>query len=339
MNTLNPEKLRQVLFIIILVLLGFILFRELQSFIPAFLGSITLYVLLRKWMFKLLVRKWKPGLAATVLMVFSLLVIMMPIYLIVNLLSSKVGYVISHYREITETTINYLRQIETQTGFKFVNENNLRRIGEMGAQKLPNLLGATFDTLTTLVMMYFILYFMLTQARSMEMNFQRIMPVKNDNVLAIRKEINDMVVSNAIGIPLIAIVQGIVALPCYYLLGVNEPILWFVITCFTAMLPMVGAALAYVPVAIILFASGDSWKGIVMLAFGFGVIGTVDNLFRFWLQKKIADVHPLITAFGVIIGVQLFGFIGLIFGPLLISMFLLLVQIYHTEFTNKQPIL
>ena len=64
----------------------------------------------------------------------------------------------------------------------------------------------------------------------------------------------------------------------------------------------------------------------------------VDNLFRFWLQKKIGDTHPLITIFGVIIGLNLFGFIGLIFGPILLSLFLLLIQIYQHEFGNHEPL-
>jgi predicted PurR-regulated permease PerM len=62
----------------------------------------------------------------------------------------------------------------------------------------------------------------------------------------------------------------------------------------------------------------------------------VDNLFRFLLNKKLGDIHPLITIFGVIVGIQLFGFIGLIFGPLLISMFLLLLKIYSSEFITKR---
>ncbi len=73
-----------------------------------------------------------------------------------------------------------------------------------------------------------------------------------------------------------------------------------------------------------------------MLVFGFGVIGTVDNIFRLAVAKRIGNVHPLITVFGVLIGIKLFGFIGLIFGPLLISLFILLVKIYGSEFIVKQ---
>ncbi|MFN7200087.1 MAG: AI-2E family transporter, partial [Bacteroidota bacterium] len=72
-----------------------------------------------------------------------------------------------------------------------------------------------------------------------------------------------------------------------------------------------------------------------MFVFGFGVIGTVDNFLRFTLLRKIGDVHPLVTVFGVIAGLSLFGFIGLIFGPLLISLLLLLIRIYRSEFVGK----
>jgi len=103
------------------------------------------------------------------------------------------------------------------------------------------------------------------------------------------------------------------------------------------MLPVVGAAAAYVSIALIFFAQSNTWKGFAMLIYGFGIVSTVDSIFRFSIQKKIGNTHPLVTAFGVIIGINLFGFIGLIFGPLLISLFLLLVKIYTLEFSpDKQ---
>jgi predicted PurR-regulated permease PerM len=77
-------------------------------------------------------------------------------------------------------------------------------------------------------------------------------------------------------------------------------------------------------------------KGIIMGLWGFILIGLVDNLFRFMLNKKLGDIHPLITVFGVIVGIKLFGFIGLIFGPLLISLFILLLKIYSNEFLIKK---
>lgn len=174
---------------------------------------------------------------------------------------------------------------------------------------------------------------MLTEGRKMEAAFHEWIPLKDENVLLLRRETNSLVYSNAIGIPLIALLQGFIGLIGYLALGVDEPLFWFVVTCIASMIPVVGATLAYVPIGILFFAHGMSLKGIIMLAYGFGVVSTVDSVFRFWLQKRIGDVHPLITAFGVIIGINLFGFIGLIFGPILISLFILLIKIYASEFS------
>jgi predicted PurR-regulated permease PerM len=152
----------------------------------------------------------------------------------------------------------------------------------------------------------------------------------------IGKEVHTMVISNTIGIPLIALIQGVVGLVGYLLIGIKEPFLWFVATCISAMLPIIGAALVYVPLSVMLFVQGATGKGIAMTLWGFILIGLVDNLFRFMLNKKLGDIHPLVTVFGVIAGIQLFGFIGIVFGPLLISMFILLLRIYSTEFLIKK---
>lgn len=198
------------------------------------------------------------------------------------------------------------------------------------------ILGATVNTITTIFFMYFILYFMLVNGHAMEMQIYEYIPLKDENVNLLKKDVSNLVISNAIGIPVIALLQGIVGLIAYLILGVQDPWFWFFVTCITAMIPVVGAALAYIPVSIILFANNHTWQGITMLIYGFGVIGTVDNVFRFTLQRKIGNIHPLITIFGVIIGIQLFGFIGLIFGPLLISIFILLLKIYTNEFLVKK---
>ncbi|MBO9633722.1 MAG: AI-2E family transporter [Chitinophagaceae bacterium] len=335
MNYLSNNIVRQILILLVIIFLGIVLFVQLQFFLPSFLGAYTFYVLLRKWMFLLTDKyKWKKALAAAVLMLISFLVILLPILLLVNMMSSKVAFAIEHSNEILTSIERYVNQYEARFKIELITDENIRKISAYTAEMLPKILNATFNTLFTIVMLYFVLYFMLVEGRKMESRFYDWVPLKDENVIRIRKEMNGMVFSNAVGIPLIALFQGLVALLGFILLGVNEPMFWFVIVCITAMLPVVGAALAYVPLALIFFAEGSSIKGILMLVYGFGIIGTVDNVARFWLQKKLGDVHPLITAFGVIIGIPIFGFIGLIFGPILISLFLLMIRVYSSEFND-----
>jgi predicted PurR-regulated permease PerM len=160
-------------------------------------------------------------------------------------------------------------------------------------------------------------------------------PLKNENVGLIGNEIRTLVISNALGIPITAVLQGVLGAIAYWALGVTDIPFWFVVTCISAVVPMVGSALAIIAVAILLYAEGSNIKGTLMLVYGFGVMATLDSVFRIAIQKKMGNVHPLITTFGVVVGVKLFGFIGLVFGPILLSLFILLIRIYINEFDEK----
>jgi predicted PurR-regulated permease PerM len=340
MNSISNNAIRQILLLLVIIVLGIVLFWQLQSFLPAALGAYTLFVLLKKYMYILTGRyKWKKGWAAGLLMFASFLVILLPIALLINLLYEKIGFAVEHSTQVLNTLQQFIHRFEHKYRMVITSGKTMAELGSWGAQTLPQVLGATFNTITTVVVMYFILYFLLIEGRKMESSLHEWLPLKDENLLLLRRETNSLVYSNAIGIPLIALLQGAIALVGYLMLGVSEPMFWFVVTCIASMIPVVGAALAYVPVAILLFAGGMNIKGIIMLVYGFGVISTVDSIFRFWLQKRIGDVHPLITGFGVILGLSLFGFIGLIFGPILISVFILLIKIYANEFSqsNNKP--
>lgn len=336
-NTIDTNLLRQIFFIAAIVFLGIVLFRQLWFFASAFLGSVTFYVLMRKRMFYLTENKgWRKSTAAWVLMLLSFFVFLVPIGILGNILYSKIADIVTHSGEYLNSLKQFADQIKEKTGYEIVKPQNIDQLGSFLAQLLPKVLGVTLNTIALIAAMYFILYFMLVNGRKMEEALYEYVPLKDANVELIGKEVKVMVISNTIGIPLIALIQGVVGLMGYLIIGVQEPWLWFVATSIAAMMPVVGAALIYIPLTISLFVAGETGRGIAMGIWGFGVIGLVDNLFRFLLAKKLGNIHPLITIFGVIIGVQLFGFIGLIFGPLLISMFLLLLKIYSSEFVVKK---
>lgn len=336
-HVIHQNRIRQIFFLLILVLLGLLLFMELYSFFPALLGAVTLYIIMRKIMFYLILKKkWRKVWAASLLMFISMIVILLPVAVLINMLTVKVSYAIDHSNELVAALKKIITDLELRFKIAFISEENINKLGTALAQSLPQIVSVTFNTLGTIFFMYFLLFFMLVNGREMEKSLYEHVPLKDENVHKLGNEVQNMVISNAIGIPVIAVLQGIVALIGYFIIGVQEPWFWFVVTCITAMLPIVGAALAYVPLAILFFANGQTGAGIFMLIYGFGVVGSVDNIFRFALAKKIGNVHPLVTVFGVIVGLRLFGFIGLIFGPLLISLFLLLLKIYSSEFITKQ---
>ena len=336
-NTINTNLLRQIFFIALILFLGIVLFRELWFFTSAFLGAVTFYVIMRQRMFYLTeVKKWKPASAAWILMLLSFFVILVPIGVLGSIIYAKVSFIVTHSGEYIDSLKATAEKIKQSIGFEIITPERISQLGSFLTQLLPKVLNITFNTLTLIGSMYFILYFMLVNGRRMEEALYEYIPLKDGNVVLIGKEVKTLIISNTVGIPLIALLQGVVGLIGYLIIGVSEPWLWFVATSIAAMMPVVGAALIYVPLTIMLFAQGYTGKGIAMALWGFLLIGLVDNLFRFMLNKRIGNIHPLITIFGVIVGIKLFGFIGLIFGPVLISMFILLLKIYSSEFFIKK---
>lgn len=336
-NYIESARIKQVAYLALLVGLGWLIFNQIAAYIPAFLGAITFYVMMRASMNKLVYkRKWKRGAAAAVLMFISFLIVLVPIWVLVSMLGTKISDAINHSQEVMAALQKSVTQIEHRFNIHLLSEQNFQKATTYITNSLPGILGATFSTILSIVLMYFVLFFMLVKSREMENLLYEYIPLKDENITWIGQDLNMLVYNNALAVPLIAVFQGIVGLIGYLIIGAPDPWFWFVITAITSMLPFVGAAAAYVPLAIYMLSTGPQWKGIAVLFWGFLIIGLVDNVFRIVIQKKWGDVHPLITAFGVIIGIDLFGFVGLIFGPIVIAMFMLLMKIYINEFATKR---
>src|SRR5690606_17096982 len=137
--------------------------------------------------------------------------------------------------------------------------------------------------------------------------------------------------SNIIGQTIIAIVQGGCLALGFVIFGVEDPLFWGVICAILSFIPLLGPPLIFVPAALILLSHGNSWQGIGLLIWGFGLVINIDNVLRLVIAKKVGDIHPLITVVGVIIGLPLFGIMGLVYGPLLLAYFLIAVKIYKAN--------
>ncbi|GAL00839.1 putative membrane protein [Nonlabens ulvanivorans] len=313
----------------ILYLIG----KELAPYLGGLLGAITLYVLLepvQKW---LEAKKWKPSVASSLLIVFSFVIILLPIVGIGLMMSSKVKTAIDNSTQITETIKSKVAETENLIGVNVSENINTEEVSSWVSSNVQNLANSSLTVSISIGIMFFLLYFMLVDRKKWLEAALVYMPLKENNLKIIGKESIDLVKSNAIGIPLVALLQGIVALIGYFIFGVENPFFWFVITVIGSMIPFVGTALGILPVTILLFSQGgETAAAIGILIYGVIVVGSTDNLFRLVVQKRLADVHPLVTLIGVVVGVPLFGFIGLIFGPLLVSLFLLLLKIYKNEY-------
>lgn len=326
-------QIRQFLFLFLIFGLFGLISWNLCLFIPALLGAYTLYVLLRTpTLYLSEVRQWNRYVAAGAMMLVSFTLILFFMGAAVGLLGTKVKVGFDNSQQLLQAFQTGISNIENRLGLQLLTPERVQSISVWGVQEASTLINATLIGLLLLLVTYFILWFMLTEAQQMEKSFFIWLPLKHDNVEYVRKELNILVYSNAIGIPLLGIMQALAGLIGYSLVGVEDLWFWVCMTFLAGMVPFLGVMLAFLPLALLLYSKGLNAQAIFIVVYGAVVIGSVDNLARMWLMNKIGHTHPLVTLFGVIIGLNLFGFIGFIFGPILISMFLLLLKIYTKEF-------
>jgi len=332
MKKIHPALVRQFFILLLIIFLGFLIFKEMTPYLSGVLGAVTLFFLLKGWMRKLTDKGWNPTLAATLLMVGSFIGILVPVTGIVLMLTSKIGKAVNNSAKVVQALKTQINDWENSLNYNLSDQINTEKITSWVSNNLQDLAGGTFNAFIAIGIMYFILYYMLTYRKEINKSLDEYLPINHENLYLIGKESSNMVKANAIGIPLVAFVQGVIALIGFLIFGVPDPFFWFVITTIGSMIPFVGTAIGILPVCILMLAQGNNWQAIAILIYGIVVVGSSDNIIRLYVLKRLSNVHPLITLIGVVVGVPLFGFIGLIFGPLLVSLFLLVVIIYKKEY-------
>ena len=323
--------------IAIIIVLGIVLFQQITPFLGGLLGALTIYILVRKQMIRLTTkRKMKRSTAALLITTDAVFFFLIPISLVVWMLVDKLQNLNLDPQSIIAPIEEIAGIIKSKTGYDVLGSDTtsfivsaLPRIGQA-------VMGGISSFVVNLFVLVFVLYFMLIGGIKMEAYVNAILPFNATNTEHVIHEINMIVRSNAIGIPLLAVIQGGVAMIGYFIFGAPNALLLGFLTCFATVIPMVGTGLIWFPVAVYMALTGDWPNAIGLAAYGGIIVSQLDNLIRFILQKKMADTHPLITIFGVVIGLSLFGFMGVIFGPLLLSLFFLFVDMFKREYLDTR---
>lgn len=334
------EQYRRYLLIILIVIMGLALFQQFVPFLGGLLGASTIYILVRGQMERLTrQRKLRRSIAATIILIEAILCFLIPISLAVWLIVMELNNMNLNPTEYLSGIQHFIDLIQAHTGYNVLSAENLTSV----AAFLPKVGQVLIDSVSSFVInalvLVFVLYFMLISGRQMENYLYSLLPFNQKNKKEVMSAVNMLVKSNAIGIPLLAIVQGVFAFIGYMIFDSPSPVLFGFLTCFATIIPLIGTMLIWLPLVIYMGLTGDWGNAISLTIYALVVISNIDNLVRFMLQKKIADTHPLITVFGVVVGLPLFGFWGVIFGPLLLSIFILCIDIFKREYLDDKQVI
>ncbi|MES2003085.1 MAG: AI-2E family transporter [Bacteroidota bacterium] len=340
MENQHDHKINRYFFLTVIIVFALFLIYSLMEFFTAFLAAVMFYVL-SKYFVEWLIKKkgWKKSSAAILVIAISFFIILLPVSLLAAMLFKKIQMVGTDVQTIIVQPLKHL-DVVLQERFHFVliSEQNMAQAQSYVTGFVSSLLNQGLNLLGTITMMYFFLYFLIVNINRVEAAIVFYLPFGRKKIELFGEELKAQTFSNAVGVPLIAVVQGFIGYLAYLIAGIDEAGFWAVLTGFASVLPIIGTGLVWIPISIYLFANGHTWQGIFVLSWGLVVLSSMDNVVRFVLAKKMADVHPIVTVLGVIIGIKYFGITGLVFGPLIISYFVILLRIYYIEYQKPNPL-
>ncbi|TCU38647.1 AI-2E family transporter [Rhizobium etli] len=279
------------------------------------------------------------NLAALFTLVIILMMVILPFLLIANLVFREAASV---YKSIAAGQFAPAIDIQTLRGMlpgwlnslldsielpdaALLRERLLNALAESGqflAGQAINIGQSTFHLVVSVSVMLYLLFFLLRDGRELARLIGEAMPLSGELRQALFSRFALTINAIVKGSVVVALVQGTLGALVLWMLDIRTPVLWGAVMAFFALLPVVGTALVWGPIAIFLLVSGAIWKGTVLLAFGILVIGLVDNLLRPILigkETRIPDYLVLISTLG---GIATFGPDGLVAGPVIAALFL-----------------
>ncbi len=196
-----------------------------------------------------------------------------------------------------------------------------------GAAVLGNVARFVVDSLIAFV----VLFFLFRDGKDWAFRAGAVMPLSEAQVNQLYRNIADTIVANVYGILTVGAIQGILTGIAMRIVGIPSSMLLGLTAAVTSIIPVVGSAIVWVPVALYLLVTGAVWKGVFLLVWGTVVVSSVDNIVRPLVVAGRVELHPMLLLFFIFGGVEAFGFLGLFLGPVVASVLIVLLRMLREE--------
>lgn len=339
MKPIIDERQTKLLFAIgFIFLLTFFIIKGLWQYLGAFFGTGILYVLFRNINDYLREKTFlrRKG-AALITILLSILIVIVPSFLLIGAAIGQLSGAISDPQTITAAVDEIDARLPWIDLIGTLNDQVPKT-----AEFIANALFASISDVTHiafgLAITYFLLYFLFIEdKRKLKKEVVRLIPFSKKSSEKLISEFQNITNATLISTGLMAILQGFLLAIIFVIFGIQGAVFWGLLGAFLSFLPIVGPALIWVPVVIIEFAQGRITAAIIITAGGV-LIAYIDNLLRPFMNRKIGKINQVVSLLGIFMGLAVFGIIGVIVGPIIISLFLLTMKMFKEEYLKKQPL-
>ena len=348
---MNTPRLHQFVFLSLLLLVTLAFAWVLSPYFGAVFWAMVLAMLFNgpfQW-FKAKFNG-RATLAALVTLLVCLIIVVLPLILIGMSLVSDIAALTqrinsgeidfkSYYQQVINAIPPWATDLAARFGFSMNNLDGLvekigsaaLQAGQVVTQHAVSIGQNTFQFMVSFVIMLYLLFFLLRDGVAISQLIRNSIPMAKPHTHYLLNKFTTVIRATVKGNVVVAVVQGALGALAFWFLGIKGAVFWGVIMAFLSLLPAVGAALVWAPVAIYLLATGQTWPGIGLALWGSLVIGMVDNVLRPVLVGKDTKLPDYVVLLSTIGGMSLFGINGFVIGPTVAAMFMAFWALFNYE--------
>ena len=326
MHDAGRTRFNQLLFYSLVLFTGYLAFVVLQPFLAS-LAWAVIFAMMFHPVYLQLAGRLGANRAALVTTIMAAVLIVGPGVLIVSVFANEVPQVLEYFKGVSVTPeqvqeiwdgIRSRSPVELPADPTSVLRDGVQRALAFLAPRAGEVVADVLSTLAALIIMLFALFFLLRDGHTLGRQVRELLPLpekERDRMLA---ETRDLVVASVGAGLAVAAAQGLIGGLVFAILGLDAPVIWGVVMAMTSLIPLVGAALVWLPAALWLLLSGEVVRGIILLVIGGAGISLVDNILRPLLLSGRTSASGLVVFLGLLGGVAAFGFVGLVLGPIVL---------------------
>lgn len=320
----------------------------LQPFVNVLAWSVVLVVVFHPVHRRLLARTRRPATSAALSSLLVIFVILAPLALIslmvfdqlagvANSLQATVAGLLDPNSPVTGPALKWIGQYVDIEPFRS-QEFILERIKGLSGAIAGRTLGFVGGLVGVIVQMFFVvftMYYLFRDGDLIVRKLPHILPLERAQSELILERTRNVISASLYGVLVIALIQGTLGGLAFWALGIPSAIVWGVVMVFLSMIPMAGSFIVWVPAAIYLAVTGHWGKALLLALWGALVIGTVDNFLRPKLVGEKTKLHELFIFFSVLGGLNVFGVVGIVLGPVVLAITLALLEVFRQA--ERQP--
>jgi len=324
----------------------------LQPFIEVLAWAAVLVIVFYPLHKRLVERTKRPGWSALLSTLVVILTILIPLALITAAIVNEVAGATQNLQSNVEAFLDpnspttgrlwrWLGQyvdIERLRSQEFIVER-LRNLSGQIAGRTLNVATGLLGIIVEIFFVIFTMYYLFRDGERIRGALRDALPLEASQSHEIFLRTRDVISASVYGVLVIAAIQGALGGLAFWFLGLPSPLVWGVVMMFMSLIPVLGSFIVWIPAAIYLLATGEIWQGVVLIVWGALVIGSVDNFLRPKLVGEKTRLHELLIFFSVLGGLQVFGVLGLVLGPVVVAVALALLDVFRqAERTPRQSL-